>query len=92
MNRKVPEFRSPAEERAYWAESGEGPGADACDERPLSSKGLKFSETAVSLRLPGAMLEELRVQSRLMDVEPRFLMKIYLVERIEREMMKERSG
>ena len=89
MSKKVPEFRSTEEERAYWAE------ADSVDETGLregSAGGLKLPERAVCLlRLPGAMMEELRVQAHLTDVPQQLLMKTYLIERIEREMWKERS-
>ena len=92
MIKKTPDFRSAEEERAYWAETGEVKNNDPERENTLSSGGLKFPEKTICLRLPGAMLEELRVQSRLMDVPHQSLMKIYLVERIEREMRKERGG
>jgi hypothetical protein len=92
MSKRVPEFRSAEEERAYWAEAGslEKPGSRA--DHHVSSGGLKLPEKTICLRLPGAMLEELRVQAHLMDVPHQSLMKTYLAERIEREMRKERSG
>ena len=92
MSKKVPEFRSAEEERAYWAETGSTGDSVFSDDRIVVSSGLKYPEKNTYLRLPGAMLEELRVQSNLMDVPPRSLMKTYLIERIEREMRKERSA
>lgn len=92
MRKKIPEFKSAEEERAYWAETGELEKTLPEKEPTISSGGLKLPEKTICLRLPGAMLEELRVQSHLMDVAPQSLMKTYLAERIEREMMKERSG
>jgi len=92
MNARIPPFRSEEEERAYWSEVGvvEYHGSAA---RGVAVKGgLRPSGRTICLRLPGAMLEELRVQANLMDVPPHFLMKTYLAERIEREMRKERSG
>lgn len=65
---------------------------DSREETTAFSGGLKLPEKTICLRLPGAMLEELRVQSHLMDVPHQSLMKTYLAERIEREMMKERTG
>ena len=91
MSKKIPEFKSAEEERAYWAEVKEIEDAGPKVERVSVSGGLKLPEKTICLRLPGAMLEELRVQSHLMDVPHQSLMKTYLVERIEREMMKERS-
>ena len=92
MNKKVPEFRSTEEERAYWDASGLPEGTGLTEDRTTGAGGLKLPERGVCLRLPGAMMEELRVQARLFDVPQQLLMKTYLVERIEREMRKERSG
>jgi hypothetical protein len=92
MSKKVPEFRSAEEERAYWAEVDDVQEVRSREGKPAGSSGLKLPEKAICLRLPGSMLEELRVQCHLMDVPPQFLMKTYLAERIEREMMKERFG
>lgn len=91
MSKKIPEFKSAQEERAYWAETGEVEDTGLKIGRTITSGGLKLPEKIICLRLPGAMLEELRVQSHLMDVPHQSLMKTYLVERIEREMRKERS-
>jgi hypothetical protein len=92
MSKKIPDFRSAEEERAYWAEAGDMEEAASRRSKFAFSGGLKLPEKTICLRLPGAMLEELRVQSHLMDVPPQCLMKTYLAERIEREMMKERTG
>lgn len=92
MSRKIPEFRSEEEERAYWAENESAENAGLRRPEKADSTGLKYPEKTICLRLPGAMLEELRVQALLMDVPPQSLMKTYLAERIEREMRKERSG
>ena len=92
MRRKIPQFRSAEEERAFWAETGSMEYAGLKQRRRATARGLKLQENTVYLRLPGAMLEELRVQAILLDVPPHSLMKTYLAERIEREMMKERSG
>ena len=92
MSKKIPEFRSAEEEPAYWAEADGGESPRSREEAGAFPGRLKLPEKSICLRLPGAMLEELRVQCRLMDVPPQSLMKTYLAERIEREMMKERTG
>jgi len=92
MNRKIPQFRSEEEERAHWAESGAVEYSGLRAPRANGPGGLKLPEKTICLRLPGAMLEELRVQGNLMNVPTHSLMKTYLAERIEREMRKERSG
>lgn len=80
MNKMIPYFRS-AQDRKVQGSGPDGVGG-----------GLKLPEKALCLPLPGAMLEELRVQSRLMGVPQQWLMKTDLVERMEREMRRERSG
>jgi hypothetical protein len=91
MDKKVPEFRSTEEERAYWAEVGSVDDTGLREDRTSGAGGLKLPERTISLRLPGAMMEELRVQAHLIDIPDQLLMKTYLLERIEREMRKERS-
>jgi predicted DNA binding CopG/RHH family protein len=46
---------------------------------------LKPSTTAISIRLPIAMLEELKTLSNQQDVPYQSLMKLYLAERIKKE-------
>ncbi|NOY87311.1 MAG: hypothetical protein GXP52_08435 [Deltaproteobacteria bacterium] len=47
---------------------------------------LKPSVKTISLRLPEIMLEELKLLANRMDVPYQSLMKIYLAERIDREV------
>ena len=91
MSKKIPEFRSEEEERAFWTERESVEGASPRAGRKAGTGGLKLPERAVFLRLPGALMEELRIQSQLMDVPQKSLIKTYLTERMEREMRKERS-
>lgn len=91
MDRDTPEFKAVEEERAFWAEGREFECTGSRRSRDMSG-GLKTPERSLRLQLPGALLEELRVQTHLMDIPVQSLLKNYLVERIEREMSKERAG
>jgi hypothetical protein len=91
MSKKVPEFRSTEEERAYWAETSPGESGGLKRNRNKGSSRLKLPEKTIYLRMPGSMMEELRVQAHLMDVPQQSLIKTYIAERMEREMRKERS-
>lgn len=86
-----PPFASEDEERKYWAEH------DLSDHfawdgamKPTFSN-LKPSTTAISLRLPISMLEELKVLANKQDVPYQSLMKLYLGERIKRERSRKAS-
>jgi predicted DNA binding CopG/RHH family protein len=52
---------------------------------------LKPTTTAISLRLPVAMLEDLKSLANKRDVPYQSLMKLYLSERIGRERLKKAS-
>ena len=91
-NRKaIPTFSSEDEERRFWANH------DAADYfdwgkaiRPALPR-LKPSTTSISLRLPVAMLEDLKSLANKQDVPYQSLMKVYLADRIGRERTKKAS-
>ncbi len=53
---------------------------------------LKPSTATISLRLPASMLEGLKVLANKRDVPYQSLLKVFLAERIERELKKQKSG
>ena len=83
--KSIPKFRSEEEERDFWADH------DAVDYFDWDGAvrgvfpGLKPSTTTISLRLPAALLEELKTLANERDVPYQSLLKIYLAERIARE-------
>ena len=87
----VPAFSDEDEERRFWAEH------DATDYfdwdkavRPTLPE-LKPSTMSISLRLPVAMLEDLKMLANKQDVPYQSLMKVYLAERIGRERARKAS-
>ena len=89
--KNIPIFSSEDEERRFWAEH------DTTDYfdwdkavQPTFSK-LKPSTMSISLRLPLAMLEDLKVLANKQDVPYQSLMKLYLAERIGRERTRKAS-
>ena len=87
MNRKpaVPRFRSEDEERRFWAEHEVVDYFDWEQAARGSFPALKPSTETISLRLPEAMLEELKALANERDVPYQSLLKIFLAERIARE-------
>ena len=86
MSRKIPKFRTEEEERKFWDS------ADSTDyiswekgKRVVLLK-LKPSVRTISLRLPEMMLEDLKLLANRRDVPYQSLMKIFLAERIQREL------
>lgn len=86
MNKKIPTFKSEDEEREFWDthDSTEYLNWDQA-ERVIFSK-LKPSVKKISLRLPESMIEELKLLANKRDVPYQSLLKIYLAERIEKEL------
>ncbi len=56
----------------------------------VSLPNLKPSTATISLRLPASMLDDLKVLANKRDVPYQSLLKVFLAERIERELRKER--
>jgi len=87
----LPTFASEDEERHFWAKH------DATDYFAWDKAAqpalpdLKPSTTSISLRLPVAMLEHLKVLANKQDVPYQSLMKLYLAERIGRERTRKAS-
>lgn len=92
MSNKLPKFRSEDEERSFWADADSADYVDWSRGRRVSFPKLKPSVRTISLRLPEIMLEELKLLANRMDVPYQSLMKMYLAERIRREMKRRDSG
>ena len=89
MSERVPKFGSEEEERSFWAETDSTDHIDWKKSRKVSFPKLKPSVKTISLRLPEMMLEEIKILANRMDVPYQSLMKIFLAERIDREMNRE---
>jgi predicted DNA binding CopG/RHH family protein len=81
----VPELKSEDEEREFWAkhDSTEFVDWQAAQRRKLPN--LKPTLRTISLRLPVAMIEDLKVLANKKDVPYQSLLKVFLAERLERE-------
>lgn len=83
--KEIPQFKSEDEERAYWAEHDATEHFDFAKATQPTLPNLKPTTLAISIRLPIAMLEELKSLANRDDVPYQSLMKVYLAERIKRE-------
>jgi predicted DNA binding CopG/RHH family protein len=84
--KRLPKFRSEAEEQAFWAEHDSTEYVDWSEARPVVLPNLRASTRTISLRLPEHMLEELKLLANKHDVPYQSLLKMFLAERIEHEL------
>lgn len=85
IRKAVPHFGSEDAERKFWARHDTTDYFDWTRAAQPKFPNLKPSTTSISLRLPVAMLEELKALANEKDVPYQSLMKVYLAERLTRE-------
>jgi predicted DNA binding CopG/RHH family protein len=81
----MPTFRSEAEERTFWETHDTSPFVDWGKARLAVFPNLKPSTETISLRLPAALLAELKALANKRDVPYQSLLKVFLAERVDRE-------
>ena len=84
--KKVPRHRSEDEEREFWSKADSTDYIDWKQAKRVTFSKLKPSLRTISLRLPEMMIEELKLLANKMDVPYQTLIKIYLSERIPKEL------
>jgi predicted DNA binding CopG/RHH family protein len=84
--KRIPKHRSEDREREFWAEADSTQYVDWSRARRVILPNLKPSLKTISLRLPELMLAELKLLANKRDVPYQSLIKIFLAERIEREL------
>jgi predicted DNA binding CopG/RHH family protein len=84
--KKIPSFKSEAEERKFWAAEDSAEYIDWSKARRVGFPNLKPSLKTISLRLPASMIEELKILATKKDVPYQTLMKLFLSERITSEL------
>jgi predicted DNA binding CopG/RHH family protein len=82
---KLPKFASEDAERAFWASTDTTTLVDWSRAKTATFPNLKPTVCSISLRLPQAMLNELKMLANQRDVPYQSLLKIFLSERIEQE-------
>jgi len=96
MKKAVPRFKNEAEELEFWSSTGAG--ADSTEYLDWSkAKRAKFPNLrptlrTISVRLPVAMIEDLKILANQRDVPYQSLLKVFLAERLEAERRLKRAG
>jgi len=88
----IPRFRTEDEEREFWATEDSTEYVDWGKARSVKLPLLKPSTATISLRLPEALLNELKVLANQRDVPYQSLLKIFLAERVELELRRKGGG
>jgi predicted DNA binding CopG/RHH family protein len=83
--RTIPTFASERAEREYWETHDAGDVVDWASARQAVFPNLKASTETISLRLPSALLSDLKVLANKRDVPYQSLLKVYLADRVSRE-------
>lgn len=83
--RTIPTFASERAEREYWETHDAGDVVDWASARLAVFPNLKASTETISLRLPSALLSDLKVLANKRDVPYQSLLKVYLADRVSRE-------
>ena len=82
----IPHFKSEDEERIFWAKVDSSEYFDWDSPVELDLSKLKPTTESISLRLPAYLLMRIKEIANSRDVPYQSLMKIFLAERVEREL------
>lgn len=81
--KSIPNFKSEAEERAFWESHDSSDYVDWSKAQRVLLPNLKPSSTSISLRLPQGLLDEIKVAANKRDVPYQSLIKTWLAEKVQ---------
>ena len=84
-HKALPTFTSEAEERRFWETHDASRFVDWTKARVAVFPNLKPSTETISLRVPAALLADLKALANRRDVPYQSLLKVYLAERVAHE-------
>ncbi len=82
----IPEFKNEVEEHEFWQQNDTADFIDWKQAKKVRFPNLKPSTKTISLRLPESILDELKILAHKNDVPYQSLIKIFLKERIDKEL------
>ena len=80
--KSLPHFETEAAERAFWETHDSTDYVDWSKAERARFPNLKFSTTAISLRLPQDLLDRIKIAANKRDVPYQSLIKVWLAENI----------
>lgn len=78
-----PSFKTEADERAFWEANDSVDHIDWSKAQRVAMPNLKSSSTAISLRLPVALLDRIKIAANKRDVPYQSLIKVWLAEKAD---------
>jgi predicted DNA binding CopG/RHH family protein len=78
----IPSFASEAEERAFWERADSTDYLDWRRAKRVRLPNLQPSKTAISLRLPVSLLEQIKIAANKRDAPYQSLIKMWLSEKV----------
>lgn len=84
--KKMPRFKNEDQEREFWATHDFTDYIDQFERVELDLSKLKPTTESISLRLPAFLLGRIKEIANSRDVPYQSLMKIFLAERVEKEL------
>ncbi len=84
--KKIPTFKDEDEEREFWSKQDSTEYLDWSKAERVTFPNLRPSLRTISLRLPEAMIAELKLLANKRDVPYQSLLKVFLAERIREEL------
>ncbi len=85
-HKRVPRFRTEAEERAFWASHDSIEYLDWQKARPAIFSHLRPSTRSISIRLSESLLAELKSLANKKDVPYQSLIKMFLAQKVKEEL------
>jgi len=90
--KKIPTFKDEDAEREFWAKEDSTEYLDWSKAERVTLPNLRPSLRTISLRLPEAMIAELKLLANKRDVPYQSLLKVFLAERIKEELGRATAG
>lgn len=84
--KKIPKLKTEAAEHEFWASHDSTEYVDYSRAKRVAFPRLKPSTATISLRLPQSLLDHLRQLANERDVPYQTLLKVFLAERVDREL------
>ena len=81
--KKVPKFKTEAEERAFWENHDSSDYVDWKQAESVSMPNLKPSTKTISLRLPEGLLDSIKIEANKRDMPYQSLIKSWLADDVK---------
>lgn len=89
--KKIPTFKDESAEREFWSHEDSTDYIDWSTARRATLPNLRPTLRTISLRLPEAMIAELKLLANKRDVPYQSLLKLFLADRIKEELLSGRA-